>query len=220
MNASALGSQVRMLLAAQGRFAPGSLEIRWSTLLACIVLGGLFYGACMGSWQLRPQQQLYSALKTPLLISAGGLFCLPSFYVINTILGLRDDLPMALRGVLASQAATALCLASLGPIVATLYTGTQSYPMATAWNGIFFLLASLGGQVVMQRHYQSLIKRNPKHRLGLYAWLFTFWFVTIQLAWMLRPFIGNPGDVTTFFRKDKWGNAYVQVWDVISKILQ
>jgi hypothetical protein len=215
MSEPAQHGAIRGLLAAEGPYAPGKSEARWSVLLGCIVLGGLIYGVCMGSWQYRPLQQMYSAIKTPLLVSAGGIFCLPSFYVVNNMLGLREDLPTALRGVLASQATVAVCLASLGPVVLIFYSGIDTYQTAKAVNGVAFLISSLGGQVVLSRHYRTLILRNPKHRIALFAWLASFWFVTIQLAWTLRPFIGSPDSATAFFREDTWGNAYVQVWKVI-----
>jgi len=37
-------------------------------------------------------------------------------------------------------------------------------------------------------------------------------FVAIQLAWVLRPFIGDPSRPTTFFRETAWGNAYVKIF--------
>ncbi len=219
MSSSAQTSSLGQLLSVEGDFAPRSRRASWRFLLACVLAGGVLYGVCMGSWQVRPLQQLFSAIKTPLLISAGGLFCLPSFYVVNTLLGLRDDLPDALRGVFASQAVAAVCLASLGPIVLVLYSGLDNYQAAKAINGVLFFLSSLAGQIVLARHYRTLIQRDKRHGFALVAWLVSFWFVTIQLAWMLRPFIGRPEDPTTFFRSDTWGNAYVEVWKAVSGAL-
>jgi len=33
--------------------------------------------------------------------------------------------------------------------------------------------------------------------------------VAIQMAWVLRPFIGSPGNPAQFFRAESWGNAFV-----------
>ncbi|HPF13066.1 MAG: hypothetical protein H6830_06425 [Planctomycetes bacterium] len=219
MSAKLESMGVRALLeveVGQGSLAPTSVR----RCLAWVALGGVAYGACMGSFGLRPLQCLISAIKTPLLISAGGLFCIPSFYVINNLLGLREDFGQALRGIASSQAAVAVCLASLGPITLVLYSGTDQYAFAKALNGVMFLFASLGGQIVLARNYRTLIQRNPRHRVALFAWLTLFWFVTIQLAWMLRPFIGQPNDPTTFLRADSWGNAYVEVWRTIVNSLR
>ena len=75
----------------------------------------------MGWYGGRPLQSLYSGLKVPLLLACAMVVVLPNFFVINTILGLRDDLQAALRGVLAAQGTLAVCLASLAPITALGY---------------------------------------------------------------------------------------------------
>jgi hypothetical protein len=49
-------------------------------------------------------------------------------------------------------------------------------------------------------------------------------YPAIQMGWVLRPFIGQPGRSVTFFREDAWGNAYViifeTVWTVFSHRLR
>jgi hypothetical protein len=56
--------------------------------------------------------------------------------------------------------------------------------------------------------YRPLIEINPRHRLLFRVWLVLYIFVGIQMAWVLRPFVGNPFAPTTFFREESWGNAY------------
>jgi hypothetical protein len=43
------------------------------------------------------------------------------------------------------------------------------------------------------------------------TWLVIYIFVAIQMAWVLRPFVGDPGAPIEFFRRESWGNAYVVV---------
>ncbi|MEM8711695.1 MAG: hypothetical protein AAGG01_12135 [Planctomycetota bacterium] len=74
-------------------------------------------------------------------------------------------------------------------------------------NGAAFLAATLAGQWVLSRHYRPLIERAPRHRICLVSWLLLYQFVSIQLAWSLRPFIGDPAVETTFFRIESWTNA-------------
>ena len=31
------------------------------------------------------------------------------------------------------------------------------------------------------------------------------------MAWVLRPFIGSPSSPVNFFRREAWGNAYVEL---------
>ena len=43
------------------------------------------------------------------------------------------------------------------------------------------------------------------------TWLVIYIFVGIQMAWILRPFVGDPGVPIEFFRRESWGNAYLVV---------
>jgi hypothetical protein len=45
----------------------------------------------------------------------------------------------------------------------------------------------------------------------LWTWLVLYVFVGIQMAWILRLFVGAPGAPVEFFRRESWENAYVVV---------
>ena len=78
-----------------------------------------------------------------------------------------------------------------------------------------FATASLAGQWVLRRRYAPLIAIDRRHRAMLYLWVCVYAFVGIQMGWVLRPIIGDPGAATTFFRESAWGNAYVIVWEMV-----
>jgi hypothetical protein len=65
-----------------------------------------------------------------------------------------------------------------------------------------------------------LITRRPRHRALLRAWIGLYVFIGIQMAWIMRPFVGNPDLPVQFFREDAWGNAYEfiarMVWRTVS----
>lgn len=182
-----------------------------SHLLLLLIVACFAYGAIMGSYGLRPLQMLYSGLKVPILLTASSLICLPSFFLINTLLGLRDDFPKVLRGLISTQLTVAIVLASLAPFTALLYVSSSQYRLAIVFNGGMFFIASLASQIQLNRVYRVLILANPRHRVSKHVWLVLYVFVTIQLAWMLRPFVGAVGLPTTFFREGVWDNAYVVV---------
>ena len=73
---------------------------------------------------------------------------------------------------------------------------------------------------MVRRYYVTLIRRSPTHRTILYAWFFLYIFVGVQMAWVLRPFVGDASAPVTFFRQQAWGNAYVVVGRLISSVLQ
>ncbi|MEW6746267.1 MAG: hypothetical protein AB1486_26295 [Planctomycetota bacterium] len=207
------------LMHGERRFAAGAGEVPW-TAMALIVSGASFlYGAVMGSFGVRPLQMLYSGLKVPLLLGVSTLICLPSIFVLNTVMGLRRDLSAVMRGLLVSQGTVAVTLASLAPITAFMYLSTTGYELAKSLNALIFLVAALAGQITLARHYRPLIAADPRHRLELTAWLVLYLFVAIQMAWLLRPFIGAPDRPPEFLRDEPWDNAYVQLFRAVASAL-
>ena len=99
------------------------------------------------------------------------------------------------------------------------YLSTDHYPMATTWNGGMFLLAALVSQWHFTRLYAPLVRANSRHQTCRRVWLLLYIFVTIQLAWMLRPFIGDPSLPTTLLRQGVWDNAYVVVVNSVVRSL-
>ena len=184
-------------------------------LLAFVVVFGLFYGAIMGAYGgfrgERALQPVYSAVKVPLLLLVTFCLSLPSFFVLNSVLGVRGDFPTVLRALVATQAALTVVLASLAPLTAVWYASFADHAAAVMFNAAMFGVASFAAQLLLRRWYRPLIARNPRHRALLRTWLVIYAFVGIQMGWTLRPFVGHPGSDTRFFRKGAWGNAYVEV---------
>lgn len=184
---------------------------------------GILYGAVMGTFggiaTGRFLQITYSAAKVPLLLTATFLISLPSFFVINTIMGLRDDFAQVLRLLISTQAALTVILASFAPFTALWYVSSTDYEVAKLFNALMFGCASITAQLVLLRLYRPLIARNPRHRIMVRLWLIIYSFIGIQMGWTLRPFIGKPGMETTFFRQEAWTNAYVEIADTVMRVL-
>jgi hypothetical protein len=184
-------------------------------LILCVVAFGAFYGAIMGGFGGMQGGRLWqvfnSALKVPLLLLGTSLIAWPSFFVLNTLVGLRRDFAGATTALMAAQAGLAVVLASLAPLTVVWYASSADYAAALRFNGLMFAIASFAGQGLLRGHYRLLIQRNSKHRWMLGTWLVIYIFVAIQMAWVLRPFVGDPGAPIEFFRRESWGNAYVVV---------
>jgi hypothetical protein len=198
---------------------PGSPARTLLRLLFLVLVFGLFYGAVMGSFGgvggRRALQPVYSGLKVPLLLLVTFALSLPSFFVMNTLLGVRDDFPQVLRGLVATQAALTVVLASLAPLTAFWYASFRDYDQALAFNALAFGVASVAAQALLRRWYRPLVARNPRHRVLLRAWLVVYAFVGIQMGWVLRPFVGHPNAPTRFLREGAWGNAYEHVAGIL-----
>jgi len=198
---------------------PGSWSL--AKLLACLLGCGFFYGATMGCFgglagaEQWPRQMLYSAVKVPLLLLVTFAISLPSFFVFNTLVGLRSDFSVALRSLFATQVGFTIVLASLAPLTLFWYASSPHYRQALLFNGVMFAAASLSSQWLLRGYYAPLVARNPRHRKLLWAWTGIYALVAIQLAWLLRPFIGSPGRPVTFVREEAWDNAYVMVLQLV-----
>jgi hypothetical protein len=193
-------------------------------VLALLIVGfGTFYGVVMGTYggfgRERLWQIAYSAIKVPVLLMATFGLSVPSFVVVNTLLGLRDDFARVLQALLATQAGLTVILSALAPFTAFWYISGSGYQPAILFNGAMFAVASLSAQWMLRREYQPLVAKDPKHRWMLRTWLVLYVFVGIQMAWVLRPFIGNPGAPVEFFREDSWTNAYEAVLQIIWKVV-
>ena len=193
--------------------------------LATTAAAGMFYGAVMGTFGGiggdRPLIILYAALKVPLLLIVTFALALPSFFVLNTLLGLRQDFGAVLRALLGAQAGLTLVLAALAPYTVLWYVSFADYPAAILFNGVLFGVASVAAQRLLAREYAVLAARQPRHRVLQRVWLVIYAFVGVQLGWVLRPFVGAPGMPAEFLRAESWGNAYVvvakMVWGVVER---
>ena len=199
-----------------------------------LVLGvgcAALYGAAMGLYPLfaaaaedplpvllrrAAWQATCSGVKLPLLLAVTFLLSVPSFFVFNSLLGLRDDFPAALAAVARTQAAVGVVLGSLAPYMGLWYAGSGDYTLTLLYHAAVLAGASGAGQLVLWRRYRPLIARDGRHRLVLWAWLATYAFVGIQMGWTLRPFVGAVDRPVTFFRDEPFGNAYVVVFGLLA----
>ena len=205
----------------RGRLNAGATPTQRRSVLrfaAMVLIFGMFYGGVMGSFAgpegPRLLQIIYSAVKVPILLLVTFAIALPSFFVLNTLLGTRDDFGRSLRALVSAQAGLTIVLAALAPLTAVWYLSVAKYQLAILFNALLFGVASIEAQVMLRRAYRGLIARNPKHRMLLRIWLILFAFVGIQMGWVLRPFIGTPGRPTQFFRPGAWGNAYIELMKI------
>ncbi len=189
-----------------------------------LAMFGIFYGAVMGSYGgvlgERVWQLVISGVKVPLLLLATFALSLPSFFVINTLFGLRSDFAYVVRALVATQAGLTIILASFAPFTLLWYVSFSNYRGAILFNALMFGVASVVSQVILRRLYQPLIERNRRHLISLRAWLVIYAFIGIQMGWVLRPFIGSPNMPPQFFREGAWGNAYVTLANIILNLIR
>jgi hypothetical protein len=147
----------------------GGIAVSARRLTVVIVILGMVYGICMGTFALfrmkgpHAWQIVASMVKIPLLFYLTLLVTLPSLYVFNALVGSRLTLKTVVRLLIASLGVMVAVLASLGPIVAFFSVSTTSYPFMVLFNvvvcgvsgglGLSFLLQTL--------HRLSVVEARP-----------------------------------------------------------
>jgi hypothetical protein len=198
----------------------GRDDSTWRGHVLRIALAGLLFGAAMGSYDLSEAERLkmpfFAGIKSPLLVLATTLICLPGYFVLSTVLGLRKDLAAAFGSILAGQAAQMLALASLAPVLLFIYACGITHMQALAASAAMFTIATGMGYMVLWRRYRPLLAQTHRHRVMLVFWVVMYVFVGIQMGWMLRPFVGTPGMAVTFVRQEPFSNAYVAVAKILA----
>jgi hypothetical protein len=218
MNAARIQPTFDALLRAVLR--PGQNEIPLRVLLGAIALGGAIQGATMGAFALLNGGSgafiLISAIKMPLLLGITAGLMLPALYVLYALFGLADGFRTALRALAGGQATFALILASLSPFTLVYYLSGASYRGALGFNLLLFTLAGIAAQGTIRLRLADLLRSDPRHSrlisIGFGLWA----FVAIQLAWNLRPFVGNPNSGVAFLRSDAFTNAYLGLWQILA----
>lgn len=205
------------------RLLRGGIDVVPATrvLIAIGACGSALLGLALGASSGSTWLAVFAGIKVPLLLVATSLLCLPSFYVLNAVLGLRDDFAAAMRGLLAAQATLGLTLGALAPLVVFCSLSVFNPYLLTLLDAILFAIATWAAQQVLARHYQPLLQRNPRHRIALACWLILYAFAGMQAAWVLRPFRGTAGFAVQFLRPEALEqNAYLVLIDHVLRLFR
>ena len=168
------------------------------------------YGVVMGAYH-GFVQAVVSGAKVSFLFSLVLLICFPAFFIIQFILGSKLRLAHMISIILSGFVLTTAIMVSFAPIVIFfLLTGGNYYFLQLLHILIFILSGIFGMKTVVDALRFSCEKRSIYPQVGVAV--FRFWvvimaFVGIQLAWNLRPFLGDRGQPFELFRKYE-GNFY------------
>jgi len=168
------------------------------------------YGIVMGSYH-SVVQALVSGAKVAVLFSLVLLICFPAFFIIQYILGSRLKLDQMISIILSGFVLTSAIMVSFAPIVVFfLLTGSNYYFLQLLHIAVFLLSGFFGMRIIIDALKFSCEKKSVYPQIGVAV--FRFWvviiaFVGIQLAWNLRPFLGDRGRPFELFREYE-GNFY------------
>jgi hypothetical protein len=151
----------------------GRFEVAAGGMAVIILLLGMIYGLCMGSYSLLkevpatlvdsqpPYMQLVAtAIKVPALFCLTLFVTFPSLYVFNALVGSRLSFMSVLRLLVVSLAVNLAVLASLGPIVLFFSLTTKSYPFIQLLNVVMFSVAGVLGLTFLLQTLHRLTLRD------------------------------------------------------------
>lgn len=181
--------------------------------IAVICLFSFIYGISMGSYHSL-LQAIASGLKVAVLFISSILICFPSFFIIQQALGsklkFKEMIIIILSGITLSSAIT---LSFVPIIIFFLITGSNYHFLQLLHVSIFIFAGIFGMKLIIDALKYACEKKNIYPQIGVTifkVWIIIFAFVGIQLAWNLRPFLGDKEDGFILFRKYE-GNFYTAI---------
>jgi hypothetical protein len=196
------------------------VKLRYSTLTVVVLAG--FFGLVTGAYS-GPAQAISAAIKLPFLFFATFAVCFPAFFVVQVLVGSRLRFRQVVVLVLSALALTSILLAALVPITAFFLITGANYYFQHLLNIAIAGIAGLFGLYALHDGLSVVCERRgvyPKKALTIMrAWGLLFAFVGIQLAWNLRPFLGDRNHPFRVFGHYQ-GNFYTAVIYAANKLLK
>ena len=178
------------------------------------VLFAAIFGATLGFHALN-LQILLSAIKSPLLILGTMAICLPALSTFNVLLGSRMSFKQTTAILCVATYTMATVLVSLAPIMLFFVISTNSKAFVLLLNVAAFGMAGAFGLMMLwvgMAYMTKMAGYTPAPWI-IQIWSLIYMFVGTQLAWLLRPFVGNPGELVLF--RNIEGNFYQAVFRLI-----
>ena len=193
-------------------------KLRYSTLTVFALAG--FFGLVAGAYS-GPAQAISAGIKLPLLFFATFVICFPAFYVVQVLVGSRLRLPQVVVLVVGALALTSILLAAFVPIIAFFLLTGANYYFQHLLNIAIAAIAGLYGMYALHEGLAVVCDKRgvyPKKALTIMrAWALLFAFVGVQLAWNLRPFLGDQNKPFRVFGNYQ-GNFYAAVIYAVNRL--
>jgi hypothetical protein len=183
--------------------------------LVAIVVGSVLFGLAVGSWH-GPQQALSAGMKMPIVTVGTLAVCAPAFYAISAVFGRAWSARTVLSLMLVAGARFALVLLAATPVLWLAINLGATYDAAKLTAAVAYALAGLTALTLMLRGLGD----GPGKKATLALFVGVFLVVGGQAAWVLRPYLGTPGqDAVVLFTREREGGMAYQVWKSADRVL-
>lgn len=187
-------------------------KVVWKQLLV-IALFSLIYGIIMGSYN-GLLQSIVTGIKIPSLILLSLIICFPALFVIQYMIGSTMTVYQMAVVIFSGFIVFSTISLSFAPIVIFFMITSDNYSFLKLLHvGIFSFSGIFAIRTIIRGLSYSCEKKNIYPRLGMNifkVWIVIFAFVSSQLAWNLRPFVGSRDLPFELFR-NRESNFYVAV---------
>jgi hypothetical protein len=165
-------------------------------LMAGALLSASAYGAAAGFFQ-GGTAILLPMLKAPLILAFSLLLCLPSLYIIGSMLGARLSVQRFRVAVAGFAGMIGLLLVGLMPIVWLFSVSSRSLAFVATLHVCLWVIS-----VAFAARFLGLALRDSGAQAGPILWVLLFLIVSLQVATFLRPVLWfEPG--APLFRAEK-----------------
>src|SRR5881409_2304235 len=189
-------------------------------VVTIIALSG-FFGLVAGAYS-GPAQAVSAGVKLPFLFFATFAVCFPAFFVVQVLVGSRLRLLQVAVLVFGALALACVLLAAFVPITAFFLITGANYYFQHLLNITIAGIAGLFGMYALHEGLSVVCEKRevyPRKALTIMrAWAVLFAFVGIQLAWSLRPFLGDRNQPFQVFGRYQ-GNFYAAEIYAVNKLL-
>jgi len=186
--------------------------------VSTIVFAAL-YGAVMGVYA-GGIQILFDAIKIPLLLLISLYVSLPTYFVLNGILG--GELSLRQMAVLFMVSVTVMAVMMIAFLPVTLFFTLTTpertfatYAFSILFNVLFFALAGLTAVIYLLNGFSWIHGENKRWIPAMMIGSIVLAFVGTQLAWVLRPYF----HVSWAFISPPSGNFYIALFELIARLL-
>jgi len=190
--------------------------------IATVIVLSAFYGLVAGSYSSW-MQAFSSALKLPALFLVTFVICVPVFFIVQILVGSRLRFLQVIILVMTALSLTAILLATFVPVVAFFVITGSNYYFLQLLHVVIVVIAGGLGMYVLHEALSLVCERRgvyPRKAMTIMRlWAVLFAFVGIQMAWNLRPFLGDRGQPFQVFR-DYEGNYYAAIVYSVNKLLK
>ncbi|MFH0794014.1 MAG: actin-binding WH2 domain-containing protein [bacterium] len=207
--ATNFGDLLDFLLRNHEAFFRGLFEAQQVGTQALILIASAFvllgiYGLAMGApGGLR--QSISSAVKVPILFLISLIVCFPALFVITVLIGSKLSMIKMVTMILFAIGVSSILLASFATVAAFFAITGSGYDFMKVFHVSVFSFSGIWGMAVLWKGLAFMLRVSDLYpesgRLIMLIWIAIYAFVGAQMAWALRPFIGEPKLPFELFRR-------------------